>query len=46
MEDIKPLLKANGYTQKEIEKISSYYEYAVTNNIPYPYYYAISKLAV
>lgn len=46
MQEIKSSLKANGFSQKQIEKFVKYYEYAVDNNIPYPYFYAMTKLSV
>lgn len=43
MDDIVNALKANGYIQKEIDKIMIHYQYAIDNAIPYPLYYALSK---
>lgn len=46
MDDISKLLKQNGFTQSEITKFNTYYQYAIDNKIPYPYYYALSKMTV
>lgn len=46
MDELKQALKQYDLSNKEIDQAIDYYNYAVTNEIPYPVYYAISKLHV
>ena len=46
MDEIKATLKTNGYSQVEIEKFLSHFQYAKDNNMPYPFLYAMTKITL
>ena len=46
MNEIKDILKSNGYSQKDIDKFLTHYEYAVNHDLPYPLFYAMAKLTI
>lgn len=46
MNEIKNALKLNGFSEKEIVNFLSFYNKAIEQNIPYPFFYAMTKLRV
>lgn len=46
MNELKSILKQYNLTSEQITKCISFYKYAIENNIPFPIYYAISKLVI
>lgn len=43
--EIKSVLKSYGLKESEIAEAIRYFNYAELNNIPWPLYYAITKLS-
>lgn len=46
MDELKSILRKYDISYEQIAACVSFYKYAIENNIPYPIYYAISKLRI
>jgi hypothetical protein len=46
MDKLKQTLKAYNLTEKQINVFFKFYQIAKEKKIPYPYYYALSKLFI
>lgn len=44
--DIEQRLKDEGFTEKQIDCFFDFYKTAVSENIPYPYYYALANVII
>ena len=44
--DIEQRLKDEGFTEKQINSFFDFYKTAVSENIPYPYYYALANVLI
>jgi len=45
-DEIKIALKQYNFSESEISKVIEYFNYATLNNIPYPLYYALTRMSV
>ena len=45
-DNLKIALKSYGVKESDIAKAIRYYDYAMTNGIPWPMYYALCKLMI
>jgi len=44
--ELKTILKQHDLSENEIERFIQFYNYALENEIIYPFYYALSKLKI